>query len=116
MIRGSIIAGAMLLANPALAADDKPPVPGELQAAWARDGHCNKTAERLEVSAFRAGWGTGHTGGVHYEASRRAIVWDDEGKTDFFALGPRGLQMFHVKADGERERLVKCPGKIIRRR
>jgi hypothetical protein len=103
------------LAAPALA-DDKAPIPSDLQAAWARDGHCNKTAERLEVGAFRAGWGNGHAGGAHFDAVRRAIVWDDESNREYFALGPRGLQLFHVSKDGERERLVKCPGKLIGRR
>ena len=115
MIRAAILLSALALATPALAAD-KAAVPVELQAAWARGSHCNRTNERLEVSAFRAGWGDGYAGAIHYDAARRALIWDKDDAKDYFALGPRGLQLFHVKADGERERLTKCPGNLKGRR
>jgi hypothetical protein len=113
-MRGKLLLIALLAAGPALAAD-KPPVPKELQAAWGLNGHCNKTAERLEVSAYRAGWGVGYAGSIHYDEARRALVWDDEKKTDVFYVGPAGKQMFHeTMAGGARERLVKCPDSLVR--
>jgi hypothetical protein len=114
-MRGAIILAVLLVAAPALAAD-KPPVPAEMQAAWAQQGKCNKTSERFEIGAFRAGFEDGHQGAVHYDAARNAIVWDDDTKRDFFMVGPRGVQLIHVRADGARERFVKCPGKLMRRR
>jgi hypothetical protein len=116
MIRPAMLVCALTVTTPALAADGRAAVPVELQAAWARDGHCLRTNERLDISAFRAGWGEGYAGAIHFDAERRALVWDSDSRKDYFALGPRGLQLIHVQPDGERERLTKCPGKLIRGR
>lgn len=115
----AVIVATLLIAGPALASDDKAPVPKDLQAAWARGGHCNTTDERFEIHAFRAGWGKGYGGPIHFDAARRALVWDDEKRTDTFFLGPRGLQMFHELSNApgaDRERLVKCPESLVGRR
>ena len=111
------LASVILMVTPALAADDKkpPPVPKELQAAWALNGHCNKGAERLEVNGYRAGWGVGYGGPIHFDAARHALVWDDEKKTDAFYVGPAGKQMFHEETPGgQRDRLVKCPESLTK--
>lgn len=114
MIKASaLLAAALLVAAPAIAAE--PTVPKDLQAGWALNGHCNKSDERLEVNAYRAGWGRGYGGPIHFDAARRALVWDDEKKTDVFFVGAAGKQMFHEKIPGgERERLVKCPGSLMK--
>ena len=94
--------------------DDAASAEKELHAGWAPNGHCNKTAERLEVNAYRAGWGVGYGGPIHFDAARRALVWDDEKKTDVFYLEQAGKQMFHETPGGKRDRLVKCPDSLMK--
>ena len=117
MPRLAWIMAAMAIAGPAAAAGDPVPVPKELHAGWALEGRCNTSALRLEITAYRAGWGEGYGGPIHYDAARRALVWDDEKRTDVFYLGPAGKQLFHEKTPGgERERLVKCPESLMKYR
>jgi hypothetical protein len=114
-MKASVLIVASLLIAGSAVAGEPPTVPKELQSGWGLNGHCNKTAERLEVNAYRAGWGGGYGGPIHYDAARRALIWDDEKKTDVFYLGAAGKQMFHEKTPGgERERLVKCPGSLMK--
>ena len=116
-MRAAVIAAVVLAAGPALAADPWPATPKDLHAGWALEGHCNTTALRFEVEAYRAGWGQGYGGPIHYDAARRALVWNDDKQTDVFFLGPQGKQLFHEKTPGgPRERLVKCPDSLMKYR
>jgi hypothetical protein len=113
-----LVAGLVALDVPALAAD-KAPVPAEMQAAWAKEAHCNKSGNRFELEAFRAGFENGYQGGVHYDPLRRAVAWDDESKPDIFTMAPQGKILIHHMDGtfrGPRETLVRCPGKVYGRR
>jgi hypothetical protein len=114
MKTSGLIAASLLLAGPAFAGDP-PTIPKELHAGWGLNGHCNKSAERFEVNAYRGGWGVGAGGAMHYDPVKRALIWDDTSRTDVFYVGAAGKQMFHEKTPGgERERLVKCPDSLMK--
>lgn len=119
MKRVVLIAAMLVMATPAAAADEDktPPVPSEFQAGWAVKGNCNKTVARFEVGAFRAGWGEEYQGPIHFDAARRALVWNDPTKTEVFRIGPAGKQMFRSQTpDAAPEVLIKCPGKLMKMR
>jgi hypothetical protein len=113
-----IVVVLLLTASPVIA-QEKEPAPREMQGAWAEQGRCTKTPNRFEIGAYRAGYEDRAQLAVHYDPARGAVVWDDASKADTFVLAPGGKLLVHLTDGtmrGPRERLVKCPGKLIGRR
>jgi hypothetical protein len=99
MFRTAVLALGLSMASAAVAE----PVPKAMQGVWGKNGHCDRLADRLTITAHRAGWGKGPFMSIELDVEDpdRPISWTQDGNVDYFVFGrSRNFLIHHLEGRG----------------